>query len=872
MAKKFNGHRCERRNLTDLVLGTGPTGKKRSKPKAKSRPKNFFKPGGPTGGGQDNTRVATPAAPVEYLSDYNMLPQYDPNALPPSGAIVNTFGPVDYALGTMPIGRLAQPFLAPLAPGFSRAKQLLNPTANRRAIVNSLEGTDIAAQDLFSPVRAGLEDARALGWASTKATPTGTAIRNVQRKVAPNSKGPRMEREGTGVLLPESGVTSRPIYNDAYGQAKSALRRGQAEDALFSRRVQDQAQGVVDDMNYLGAEYDMMRDKLLGNIEGMYSTPRGGQVPWKPSQMPQHNPNSSIPRLNHLFEEAQMSGIGVNRYGGPPNLNTGGPTYVGSDKDGDWYEFEGRNFQIPLGSYDMAALQALNPSIDLSFLQLVGPLAAQERGARESGQLSTPAEAVITPSNPTQFDMGQLYPQMPQVGQSGADTDFSGTPLTLDNYGAAMQSFGNPNAAPVQFGQEVQNATDTFSRMAMEQHGSISNRPLSPGFNYTGMPFAAPQGDGGPYNRLAPEMTMPESPMAQVAAGNPYLPGGSMFTETGANFGNPVATQPAFDPTTYSPTMVQGQQAGVMSDNMLGIGNPVGASASAATPAATTATAATTPANTVTTPAATGMPNFAQNMQQFQQTIEGMKQQAGFGTGTGDPSFLAQLGSQEGRANIANTLTKSGQGLDKKGVSLVNQMAGKIGDKMKGDDGDFGKFAGNALKAGVGALTLGIPGALPIAAVAGLAGVIKNRRDMMRENRQDIQQNRATAAAMQGSLGDYSDQVNQVMNARGAGYMPTANYGGATPGGMADYETEGGEMMMANPNDPPMSQGQGQYKQVGQNMYDIQGPKHEQGGVPTQGAMEPYIDAFGQYHDSPYVFSDAKDMRIDASKYLKMIS
>ena len=50
MAKKFNGHRCERRNLTDLVLGTGPDGKKRAKPKAKSRPKNFFEPGGPTGG------------------------------------------------------------------------------------------------------------------------------------------------------------------------------------------------------------------------------------------------------------------------------------------------------------------------------------------------------------------------------------------------------------------------------------------------------------------------------------------------------------------------------------------------------------------------------------------------------------------------------------------------------------------------------------------------------------------------------------------------------------------------------------------------------------------------------------------------------
>ena len=41
MSKKFNGHRCERRNLTDLLLGTGPDGKKRAKPKAKKRPRNY---------------------------------------------------------------------------------------------------------------------------------------------------------------------------------------------------------------------------------------------------------------------------------------------------------------------------------------------------------------------------------------------------------------------------------------------------------------------------------------------------------------------------------------------------------------------------------------------------------------------------------------------------------------------------------------------------------------------------------------------------------------------------------------------------------------------------------------------------------------
>jgi hypothetical protein len=58
---------------------------------------------------QDNTRVSTPQPPVELLSDYNRLPRYDPTAYPPSGRVDNTFGPLDYLLGTFPIVRALTP-------------------------------------------------------------------------------------------------------------------------------------------------------------------------------------------------------------------------------------------------------------------------------------------------------------------------------------------------------------------------------------------------------------------------------------------------------------------------------------------------------------------------------------------------------------------------------------------------------------------------------------------------------------------------------------------------------------------------------------------------------------------------------------------
>jgi hypothetical protein len=101
-------------------------------------------------------------------------------------------------------------------------------------------------------------------------------------------------------------------------------------------------------------------------------------------------------------------------------------------------------------------------------------------------------------------------------------------------------------------------------------------------------------------------------------------------------------------------------------------------------------------------------------------------------------------------------------------------------------------------------------------------------------------------------------------------YNDTRAHGGPT--GQAEYETEGGEVMLASPGDAPVAVGNGNYKQVSSNLYQAEGPEHEGGGIATQGATEPFMDASGQSHDSPYVFSDSEDMTFDATDILKLIS
>ena len=104
-------------------------------------------------------------------------------------------------------------------------------------------------------------------------------------------------------------------------------------------------------------------------------------------------------------------------------------------------------------------------------------------------------------------------------------------------------------------------------------------------------------------------------------------------------------------------------------------------------------------------------------------------------------------------------------------------------------------------------------------------------------------------------------------NQQGVGGGLYARYGGPV-----DYETEKSEVILASPSDPPVAVGQGEYKRVSNNLYRAKGPSHKHGGIPTRGATKPFVDSTGQFNDSPYVFSDAKEMRFDPSDILSMIS
>jgi len=106
----------------------------------------------------------------------------------------------------------------------------------------------------------------------------------------------------------------------------------------------------------------------------------------------------------------------------------------------------------------------------------------------------------------------------------------------------------------------------------------------------------------------------------------------------------------------------------------------------------------------------------------------------------------------------------------------------------------------------------------------------------------------------------------------GAKGVKAGTYESYAMGGPIDYETEKEEVILASPYDRPVAPGQGSYNQLSENLFKGNGPSHAQGGIPTRGATQPFVDAGGQPVDSPYVFSDSKDMKFDPNDILSMIT
>ena len=226
------------------------------------------------------------------------------------------------------------------------------------------------------------------------------------------------------------------------------------------------------------------------------------------------------------------------------------------------------------------------------------------------------------------------------------------------------------------------------------------------------------------------------------------------------------------------------------------------------------------------------------------------------------PELMEAIKNQNVSAGKANLL---GTGLGMAG-NLVSSM-GEGEDARPDDPYKFTDALGGALSgAGQGAM-FGLPGML-IGGAFGLGkSLFNHQKDKNEFNRMEAEAKDERTEMNVSNAQDFSRQVLNTYNQEGVGGSYYARQGGPV-----DYETEKSEVILASPNDPPIAMGQGKYNQKSSNLYQGKGPSHEMGGIPTKGATEPFKDSMGQEQDSPYVFSDAKEMRFDPSSILSMIS
>ena len=223
------------------------------------------------------------------------------------------------------------------------------------------------------------------------------------------------------------------------------------------------------------------------------------------------------------------------------------------------------------------------------------------------------------------------------------------------------------------------------------------------------------------------------------------------------------------------------------------------------------------------------------------------------------------------------------QGVAASEVPVVSQAAGGINTAMYAGRAGYKAYKGDYANAGIygGLAGLSALGMVPVlgtaadltAAEIAAGTVLKQGSKGMRVLSAPTTQRAIHGAEHVEHLLHPAVTADKATNvATGGGFKPMyAATGSFEKGGPVDYETEKSEVILASPNDPPVAVGQGKYTQVSQNLYKGNGPSHANGGIPTKGATQAFVDAGGKQQDSPYVFSDAKEMRFDATDILSMI-
>jgi hypothetical protein len=232
---------------------------------------------------------------------------------------------------------------------------------------------------------------------------------------------------------------------------------------------------------------------------------------------------------------------------------------------------------------------------------------------------------------------------------------------------------------------------------------------------------------------------------------------------------------------------------------------------------------------------------------------------------------MAQMGQKA--TNAATTLRNNPemamdaaqlvlQGIAATDIPLVSQGAGIINTGgylgragyygLRGAlENDLGYAAKSGIYTGLGGLSAA--GIIPGAGTAADAGAMAILGDALH----------AAHASRVGQAAHTLGTASKISSTTGQGSIiggltgTNKKYGGSnkTP----QYETEGGEVILSNPGQKPISLGQGTYKKMnmGGQLHKAVGPKHTNGGIPTAGG------------NGGYVFSDA--MKFDASAILNML-
>lgn len=223
------------------------------------------------------------------------------------------------------------------------------------------------------------------------------------------------------------------------------------------------------------------------------------------------------------------------------------------------------------------------------------------------------------------------------------------------------------------------------------------------------------------------------------------------------------------------------------------------------------------------------------------------------------PGAVADFNKKMGQLNLA------GSAMGSLGSFLNQQAQGEAGpmDQYRYNAPDGTMASAGDILSGAGRFAqfgpLGMAGGALYGAIAG-----KRRREKAAEDWQTAFEERNDAIAAGNVQAAYSGADSAY-----SGYADEGNFY-MTMGGRPDYETEKNEVILASPGDKPIAMTGNSYKQLSTNLFKGRGPSHEQGGIPTKGATEPFVDSGGNYQDSPYVFSDA--YKIDPTEFLSMLS